>query len=82
MRRQKEGATAATMAPKETLQSQCYRSRLQKSSTINQILASLLFALQNQRLTSSERTAILDSVEGLIRLKIELGLLKGVCCAC
>ena len=82
MRAERQRATVGTMALKEVLQIQSYRSRLQKSSTINQILASLLFSLENQRLTSSERTAILDLVDGLIRLKIEFGLLGGVCHAC
>jgi hypothetical protein len=78
MRRQKEGATAATMAPNRTVQRKFYRSRLSKSSAINELLANLLFAVQSAHLSTSERTAAMDCIDRLIRLKVDLGLVKGL----
>ncbi len=76
MKVKKQKATAGTMALNEALQGKSYQQRSQKSSTINLFLAGLLFAFQVQQLTLPEHASVLGLVDGLIRLKIDLGLLK------
>lgn len=51
-------------------------SRLNASGKMEQIgdvLAGLLFDLQDPHLTSSERAMVLDSIDRLIRFRIDLG---------
>lgn len=54
-----------------------YRICLAKSTVINEALAELLFGLESPHLSPTERIGILDVIDGLIRLKIDAGLLKG-----
>ena len=76
MRAERQRATAGTMALNEALVRKSYQQRSQKSSTINLFLAGLVFTLQVQQLTLPEQASVLGLVDGLIRLKIDLGLLK------
>ena len=55
-----------------------YRTRLKKSTIIDEIMARLLFALETPRLSLAERTSVLSLVDQLVRLKINAGLLTGV----
>lgn len=55
-----------------------YRPCSAKSTTINEILARLLFGLAIPHITLSERKTVLNAIDGLIRLKIDAGLLKEV----
>ena len=48
-----------------------------KSMAIDEILARLLFGLPIPHITLSERKTVLNAIDGLIRLKIDAGLLKG-----
>ena len=76
MRAGRRRATAGTMALNEALEKKSYQQRSQKSSTINLFLAGLLFTLQVQQLTLPGQASVLGLVDGLIRLKIDLGLLE------
>jgi hypothetical protein len=55
-----------------------YRTRVKKSTIINEIMARLLFAMESPHLSPVERTGVLSVVDQLVRLKIDHGLLKGV----
>jgi hypothetical protein len=59
-----------------------YRTLQEKSTAINEILARLLFGLASPHLSPLERTGVLSLVDQLIRLKVDLGLLKGVTYGC
>jgi hypothetical protein len=72
----RRAATAAT-APFESTQV-VYHGTSRSARAINDVLARLLFGLESPHVTRTERSTILDVVEGLIRLKIDAGLLKGV----
>lgn len=50
-----------------------------KSMAIDEILARLLFGLAIPHITLSERKTVLNAIDGLIRLKIDTGLLGGGC---
>ncbi len=71
-------ATAAAVAQSQPTRTP-YHVTLSIANEINEILGSLLISLETALLTSLERTAVLDSIDGLIRLKIEAGLLRGEC---
>jgi hypothetical protein len=49
-----------------------------QATAINEILARFVFGLQNPRLRPAERTGILNVIDGLVRLKVDLGILKEV----
>ena len=68
-------ATAATAPLKSTQVS--YRVASCSATTINDVLAVLLFGLESPHVTLPERQTILSTIEDLIRRKIDLGLLKG-----
>jgi len=55
-----------------------YRTRLKKSTIINEIVARLLFAMESPHLSPVEQIGILTVVDQLVRLKVDLGLLKAV----
>ena len=65
-------ATARVVSPMRLYDIQC-----EKSSLIDEILARLLFGLASPHLSPTERTGVLDVIDGLIRLKIDRGLLRG-----
>lgn len=54
-----------------------YRPSSNWSSWISGVLGQLLLELHWPRLTREEQATILDLVDGLIRLRIDLGLLRG-----
>jgi len=54
-----------------------YRTCPAKSTVIDEILARLMFSLASPHLTFAERIGVLTAIDGLIRLKINAGLLKG-----
>jgi hypothetical protein len=71
----KRAATKA--AARVATPSQLYRSCSTKSSTINEILARLMFSLESPHTTPPERHTVLSAIDNLIRLKIDAGLLCG-----
>jgi hypothetical protein len=73
MTRAATGATARVVSP-----ARLYRTRQEKSTAINEVLARLLFGLESLHVTRTERSTVLGVVESLIRLKIDAGLLTGV----
>ena len=52
-----------------------YRTRPTTSTAINEILARLVFSLESPHSTPTERSTVIGVIEGLIRLKIDKGLL-------
>jgi hypothetical protein len=72
-----ERATAAAVAH-DRLPSRLYRRISPKASLINDLLAGLLFSLQGRCVTLQERSVILNTIDDLLRLKIDAGLLTGV----
>lgn len=46
------------------------------SSTIDELLAGLLFGLQLQHFSPLECATVLDSIDRLIRLKVDCGLIR------
>ncbi len=54
-----------------------YHRVSQQASTINGLLAGLLFSLQSRCVTLQERSAVLNTIDDLLRLKIDVGLLRG-----
>jgi len=66
--------TATSRQPQKLIKS--YKQPECLSSTIDQLLAGLLFGLQHQHLSPQERTTVLDSIDGLIRLKVDRGLIR------
>jgi hypothetical protein len=77
MIRESERATAAAVAQSESPR-RLYHRRLSQTTAINEVLAKFVFSLQNPRLHSSERISVLDAIDGLVRLKVDLGLLREV----
>lgn len=69
---------ATEAAARVATPSQLYRSCPAKSTTINEILARLLSSLETPHTTATEHSSVLGMVDGLIRLKIDNGLLMGV----
>jgi hypothetical protein len=69
---------ATEAAARVATPSQLYRSFSTKSTAINEILARLMFSLESPHTTARERTGVLDVIDGLVRLKVDLGLLKEV----
>jgi len=65
-----EAAAARVVSPVRL-----YRTRQEKSTAINEVLARLLFGLESPHVTRPERSTVLGVVESLIRLKIDAGLL-------
>jgi hypothetical protein len=71
-----ETTQAATeAAARVALPKQLYRTCPEKSNAINDILATLMFSLQNLHAAPPERQAVLSTIDRLIRLKIHTGLL-------
>lgn len=68
------------MAIRNNLQIQFYSESDCLSSRINYLLAGILFALQDNNLSSPEQATVLDFFDGLLRLKIDLKQKKGVSC--
>lgn len=62
--------TATSRQPQKLIKS--YKQPECLSSTIDQLLAGLLFGLQYPHLSSPERATVLDAIDGLLRLKIDI----------
>ncbi len=77
MIRESERATAAAVAQSESPRRLYHRTSLQ-ATAINEILGRFVLGLQDPHLRATERTTILNVLDGLIRLKIDAGLLVGV----
>jgi len=76
MIRESKRATAAAVAHVRSTPT-VYQPMSQRASTINDVLAGLLFGLSIPHLACAERSMVLNAIDGLIRLKIDAGLLKG-----
>lgn len=63
---------AAPTAPQALHQTRSYNTSDCLSNKIDYLLAGLLFGLQCAHLNSPERATVLDSIDGLLRLKIDL----------
>ena len=68
-------ATAATAPVKST--GVLYHRVTYSATTINDVLAALLFGMASPHLSVAERVTVLDRIDRLVRLKIDAGLLKG-----
>lgn len=76
MRPDTKRATAAAVAQSKS-PSRLYHRVSQQASINNEMLARLLFSLQSPRTTLPERQTVLSTIDNLIRLKIDAGLLRG-----
>jgi hypothetical protein len=76
MRAEEERGAVRTATPKSILQKKCYQTPMLLSNKIDELLAGLLFCLQNPHLTISEKATVLNCIDGLIRLKIDCGLVR------
>ncbi len=74
MRRESKRATAAAVAQSKS-PSRLYHRISQQASIINDTLAALIFGLQSPHVTATERSTVVKVLDGLIRLKIDAGLL-------
>ncbi len=74
MRRESERATAAAVAQSESPRRLYHRTSLQ-ATAVNETLARFVFGLQNPHLSPTERTGVLDVIDGLVRLKVDAGFL-------
>ena len=79
MRTKEVRGAELTATPKSILQKQFYQQPLPLSNKIDELLVALLFSLQIPHLATSEQATVLDYIDGLIRLKIDLGLIKRIC---
>lgn len=68
------------VANKDGLQTQFYNLSAYLSSSIDQLLGDLLFALQRFQPNSPERPTALYAIDGLLRLKIDFRQGEGVHC--
>ena len=68
-------ATAATAPLKST--PPFYHGASYSATIINDLLARFIFGLESPQLSPSERTGVLDVIDGLVRLKVDLGLVQG-----
>lgn len=73
--KQSRAATAATAPLKST--QVLYRAASYSATTINDVLTRLLFGLSIPHVTLTEQATVLDAIDGLLRLKIDAGLLGG-----
>jgi hypothetical protein len=76
MRRESSRAATAAAAPLKSTMA-VYQRVSQQASTINEMLARLLFSLQSPHTTLPERQTVLSTIDDLIRLKVDAGLLRG-----
>jgi len=74
MRPESSRTATGVTAQSQSLEGLYHRASC-STSKINDILARLLFSLESRFLTSLERAIVLDRIEGLIRLRIDAGLL-------
>ena len=77
MRLENERATAAAVAQSKSPIT-FYERVSRQASVINEMLARLLFSLQSPHTTLPERQTVLSTIDDLIRLRIDAGLLTGV----
>lgn len=77
MRLESKRATAAAVAQSKS-PAKSYHRASRQASVINEMLARLLFGLESPHTTLPERETVLSTIDDLIRLKIDAGLLMGV----
>ena len=75
-----KAATSMTALYNNNSQPPVYNKPDTSSSTINQLLAGLLFRLHYPHLSSPERVTVLDTIDYLLRRKVDLRLEKAVHC--
>ncbi len=75
MRTESKRATAAAVAQGKS-PVELYHRVSQQASTINEVLARLLFSLQSPHTTFPERQTVLSIIDDLLRLKVDVGLLR------
>jgi hypothetical protein len=75
MRPESKWATAAAVAQSKS-PNRSYHRVSRQAIAINEMLASLLFGLQSPHTSLPERQTVLSTIDDLIRLKIDAGLLK------
>ena len=73
-----KAATSMTALYNNNSRPQVYNKPDTSSSTINQLLAGLLIGLHYPHLSSPERVTVLDTIDHLLRLKIDLRMGKVV----
>jgi len=78
MRAESKQATAPTVAPSNST-NRVYHRVSRNTSRVNGTLAALVFNLQSPSTDARERAAALHTIDTLIRLKVDAGLLKGGC---
>ena len=76
MRTERSGVATAAATPLKLTQV-VYRGGSYSATTIDGVLAQLLFGLAIPHVTRTERSTVFKAIDGLIRLKIDAGLLKG-----
>jgi hypothetical protein len=69
---------ATEAAARVALPKQLYRICSEKSIVINEILARLVFSLESPHTTVPKRQTVLSTIDDLIRLKTDAGLLTEV----
>lgn len=77
MRQECSGAATAATAPLKSARV-VYHSTVDSATAINEVLAGFLFGLQDPHLRPTERTGVLDVIDNILRLKIDLGLVREV----
>ena len=73
----RQGAAVSPTTPRKHLQTQCYNLPGFLSSSIGQLLGSLMFGLQCLHHGSPEQISTLNAIDSLLRLKIDLKQLEG-----
>ncbi len=73
---EKRRAVSDKATPKNNRQRESYLNSTPGSSRINELLTALLFSLQDPDHTSEERALALDAIDKLVRLKVDLGLIR------
>lgn len=76
MRKRRNRVATAAATPLNSTQV-VYHNASYSATTINDVLAVLLFGMASPHLSVAARTTLLGRIDRLVRLKIDLGFLKG-----
>lgn len=76
MRQEHNRAATAATAPLKSADA-VYHRAVHSATAINEVLARLVFGLESPHVRRNERSTVLSTIDGLIRLKIDSGLLCG-----
>lgn len=76
MRKESKRATVDAAAQRNSTTRQYHRVS-RHASRINDVLAELLFRLQEPSIGAAERKTTIEAIDGLIRLKIDAHFLRG-----